>query len=76
MRVGEVVGFRDTVEGTRAAVLSREGPRESFGFLDPGGREVAVPADELLWGKPRTIGTTHVVLPRRAPGERVAGEGS
>ncbi len=60
LRIGEVVELRGEGDGLQAVVRTRS-PQNVFGFIDFEGPERTVPASELLFGMPKTIGSTLVM---------------
>ena len=69
VRVGEVKG-----SSNGAVLVSLGGYNNLFGFVDIGGQTVQVPADYIIYGKQKALGTTFVVLPSlsTSPGEITA----
>ena len=58
VRIGEV----RKAEGGRL-VMSIQGYNDLLGFIDSGGQEIAVPADQVLFGKRKKLGSTIVAIP-------------
>jgi hypothetical protein len=61
VRVGEVKGIEN---GT--VVLTIGGHYDLFGFIDLGGQELRVDANQLLFGKKKSFGNTFVAIPTTA----------
>ncbi|EHR50749.1 hypothetical protein SacmaDRAFT_2506 [Saccharomonospora marina XMU15] len=60
--IGEVNHIERGPNGMPVAVLQVGGASDVLGFLDFGGRTERVPADRLLWGPRRFIGSTFAAL--------------
>jgi hypothetical protein len=58
VRIGEVKEIRDG-----SLVISLRGLSDLFGFIDFGGRETAVPLNQVLLGRRKTLGSTFVAIP-------------
>jgi hypothetical protein len=61
--MGTLEQIRRSSDGQAEAVLRLGGMQDFLGFFDLGGRQRVIPADRMLYGKPRKIGTTVVALP-------------
>lgn len=61
-RLGEFLRFEGGPDGPTAHLIIG-GARDVFGFLDFGGTRVMLPADRLVYGKVKTLGAIHVVVP-------------
>ncbi|MCF6523948.1 hypothetical protein [Streptomyces sp. JJ36] len=66
--IGRVQRIQPGPGGAPVAVLDVGGSQDVLGFLDFGGRTVRVPADRVLWGPARYVGSTLAALPVRDPG--------
>lgn len=62
-RIGELERLQEDDSGRAEAVLRLGGMQDFLGFVDLGGREIVVPADGLLYGKPTKLGSTMTALP-------------
>lgn len=72
---GSTIGRVTSLGGGRgepAARLRLGGAPDVLGVVDLGGRRATVPADRLLWGRRRSIGSVFVVLPTHRSDPRAA----
>lgn len=63
IRIGEVDAVGTSANGERSVAVVLGGAQDFLGFLDFGGVDVRVVADQVIFGKTKTIGSTYVVLP-------------
>lgn len=63
VRLGEIDRIEEGPDGRPQAVLVLGDGQNVLGVLDLGGQRVAVPADQLLLGKPQWLGRAHVAIP-------------
>jgi len=78
VHIGEVVDVRVVTQRGPQVVLRIGGVRDALGFVSFGGRELALPADRVVFGAPRYLRPTLVAAPapKQAAGTVVAQEGT